>query len=465
MAILAFVLFLPFGTLLTMFLLPYFLGGSAFKNCPTPDAIFQAHWVERGTLRLRLQKNGFLHKEPHRISEMTLWESVWYWFEDWSRLISRKAFDVVDDFMIGPKGEQARVQTWLVNATETHFKLLDKVTKLYKLYRGKKGKTMLDKCFVVFYGLCAKFLFGHIVGKMMRTAEEAHKRGITFIGEGALCKDRELTHDGEDYPKYLAKKGYRTRPFFAHGDTLTAQVVYLQAMNLLQHHIKVPTSVYITGASSKIGVPVGIMLAAHGYRVFCNSESAQRVEEIKKKAEAYAPGAGERIFFSEKVNTSDLAECNLVITGKSKYAEELKQAMKPGTTLLNFAVPDPFTPSNLDGLPFYHVDGGSLDYSDVPNNLTFAMRLIAGKITYSCHAWTLICAITGRTGEDELGAVDLDQMEEFWAIAQSLGFKLPEATDFLHPAVLPTPGGMPVAHKTPEPPVRTRRADGTSIAA
>jgi len=397
---------------------PYILRFAKTSRAPVPATIFVAHWIEVWTLRLQFRRYRHLQQDPHD-TVMTVLEWIVFGFLSLCRAVSPMAYDVVNDFTIGGK----HTQIWLVNFNIWHF-IIPGFTR-------------------------------YIIWKMLRTVHDAKRKGVRFVGLGALLKDRGLTDDG----MYFADALGMDRPFLAHGDTLTAQTVFLQALALAG---KLGTKrVFITGATSKIGRAIAIRLAESGFTVFLYSEGKRAKDgtDGQARVNAIMDEAGEYACNMVYAPGMDMAgSCGLIITGKRTGGQTLLNLAQPRTAFLNFSVPDPLTPELLCGRPLYHYDGGLLDYSAIPSTLTFAMRLIAGQVTYACHAWLLVCAMKGWTDRDELGPVKISDMSEFWTAAEECGFKLPEGTSFLHPMALPEKGAAIPGYSTPPPRRRRKEA-------
>lgn len=380
---------------------------------------FLAHWVETYTVLLKFKRWQHMHRDPHDV-ELSKLQLFLCGFYSLCSLVSPLSHEVVNVFDFSGK----QVGTVLVNVFAWHFAIPKWLggTTVWPLY---------------------------IRWKMKRATVAAHAMGVRLQGLGAATKDHQLTDDGMWYTKVLGDN----RPKLVHGDTLTAVTVYHQVMMLLKYTES--NRIFLTGATSKIGRALAVRLARAGITVCMytvGKGSKERFNEIVREA-----GEAGR-FLQHSINFSDLSTCRLCVTGKSKDKKELLANARLGTVFLNFAVPDPFTPADLEGMPFYHYDGALLDYSEISNTLVFAMRLKQGQYTYACHAWLLTAAKLGIT-VDELGPVNVDEMDMFWEAARSVGFKLPELTSFLYPVEEPPKmEDKDYRHTTPRPAVRPRKA-------
>ena len=336
--------------------------------------LFLAHWVENWNWLLWFIHS--LHKKPENASRWSFLSPLYYLMSIFYAL-GRKSYDEVDNFKFG----KIEGHTWLIRNFGWHFMI------------GRFRKT--------------------IQKRILDAILQAQAQGYSVIGLGALTKAEWLTAGG----KWIVDElGDRLHTPIVHGDTLTAATVYHKAVELIE---KMPvTSIFITGATSKIGRAVTLLLATKGYKVFMYSDSADRVNDIKSEAGKYA----ENIIHAKAL--SDGSGCLLWITGKSiPSGKKLLKYVPKGATLLNFSVPDPVTTTDLKGYDINHVEGGLLSYEHSNTTLHFTMRLRPG-ITYACHAGTMVHAYKGWKFH-EVSHVDLDMIDETWNAAKELGFKLP----------------------------------------
>lgn len=402
-----------------MMMVPYFTRARASSFGAPAKYVFLAHWVETYTCLLKFKRWQHMHKNPHdvELSPGLLFLCALYSF---CSLVSPMSHEVVDVYDF--KG--ARTEIWLVNAYAWHF-------QIPKWLGG------------LLWAAYARW-------KMKWAVIEANRRGVKLVGLGALTKHHQLTDDGMWYVGQLGDK----RPKLAHGDTVTMAALFHLSMRLLQH--MGVSAVFLTGATSKIGRALAVRLARTQVHVYLYSNGKHSDSEITEVLRE----AGDASKYLHHTRTfAELKLCRVCVTGKERYAEELINNAIPGTAFVNFAVPDPFTPEMLEGRPFYHYDGGLLDYSGIPNNLTFAMRLKQGCYTYACHAWLLTAAVLGVEA-DELGPVDVCKMDFYWQCITQAGFKLPEQlTSFLYPVNLPGKNGEEVPrHTTPRLAVRLQNS-------
>ena len=342
--------------------------------------VFLAHWVESWNWLLWWISD--LHRHPdHR------WHWVWlcpvYIFMSFIYLVGKKAYDIVDSFRFnGVEGE-----TYLVRNFGWHFLL------------AGKGLNSLGK----------------IKERILTAVMAAQENGASVIGLGALVKDETVTRGGDWIRKQL---GDSLKIPLVHGDTLTAATVIEQA-ELLLVGFNITSPVFLTGATSKVGRAVALVLAKKGIRVKMFTRSQARFGKITAEAGLY----GENL---ERVNYLQAGkDCGLWIIGKITPAgKDLLEFIPDGAKVISFAVPNPLSPKNLKTRPdIYLLEGGLLAYDPDITDLTFTMRLKPG-ITYACHAALIVHAQRGWT-QDELGPVDIGKIPLVWQAALEMGFFLP----------------------------------------
>lgn len=342
--------------------------------------VFLAHWVESWNWLLWWIPD--LHRNAdHR------WRWIWLWpvymFMSFVYLVGRKAYDIVDSFRFnGVEGE-----TYLVRNFGWHF------------FLAGRGVTSLDK----------------IKERILTAVMAAQKNGASVIGLGALLKDETVTRGGEWIRKRL---GDSLKIPLIHGDTLTAAAVIKQVESL-RAEFNITGPIFLTGATSKIGRAIALVLAGEGIRVKMFTHSKARFDRIV--AEAGICGMN-----MERVTDLEAGrDCRLWITGKITPAgKNLLGSIPFEAKVINFAVPNPLSPKDLRTRPdIYLVEGGLLAYNPAITSLTFTMRLKPG-ITYACHAALAVHAQMGWT-EDELGQVDIGRIWVVWQLASEMGFSLP----------------------------------------
>lgn len=229
------------------------------------------------------------------------------------------------------------------------------------------------------------------------------------IGLGALVKAEWLTAGGKGVVDQL---GDKLKVPMVHGDTLTAATV---VKRILQFN---PTSVFLTGATSKIGRAVALELASRGITVKLLTESKKRFAEIKNEASDF----GQFIVWATSLKEG--ADCPLWVTGKAEPAgKKLLGYIPKGATVINFSVPNPVNERLFKArLDIRFVEGGLLAFDPERSTQSFNMRLWAGE-TYACHAGTIVHAYMGWR-HHEVGHVDMAKIWSVWEAAESLGFFL-----------------------------------------
>jgi predicted amino acid dehydrogenase len=342
--------------------------------------IFLAHWVEGWNLLLLPFR--FLRKNPEKTWIFwPLFPVCWLWSFFW--LVGKRSYDIVDEFSFEVHDNKVAAKTVLLRNFGLHFFLPN--------YRPVITKRILDT--------------------ILSLQDETD-----VIGLGALVKDERITQGGNLIVEHL---GDRLRVPIIHGDTLTAAVVFQQVL-LARDNYKIKSPVFLTGSTSKIGRAVALSLAKQGIEVLMYTKDRERYEVIKKEANSF----GERLIYSDFIE--DGKKCALWVTGKAiPGGKEIIGLIPPGGIVINFAVPNPIKQKELkkrkDILSF---EAGLLGYDPVKTDLSFTMRLRPG-ITYACHAATFIHAYMGWE-HNEVGAVDITEMENIWTIAQDAGFFLPK---------------------------------------
>ena len=258
----------------------------------------------------------------------------------------------------------------------------------------------------------------------------AQEQGIDVVGLGALNKAEWLNGGGAELVQEL---GDRLRIPVVHGDTMTAAAVYqlvLQVMAAQQHP---RTRVFITGGTSKTGRALALALMRRGTRVRLLTTSASRFKEIRSAA----GGAGHLLSRAESLEQGH--DCQLWITGKAVPAgARLRDEIPIGAAVVNFSVPDPLRPEDLQRRSdLLHLDAGLLAYDPDKTDMWFTLGLRRGLL-YACHAGTIVHAHRGWR-HHEVGEVDVERMDEVWAAAMELGLRLPNPTSHHRPVNLRVP--------------------------
>jgi len=259
---------------------------------------------------------------------------------------------------------------------------------------------------------------------------DAVDQNIRVVILGNFNKAEWMNHGGSDIVEKYKDRLKGT--YISHGDTLSAAVIYKFTMRLKQQNYWVK-SVFVTGATSKIGRGVCLSLANEGIRVVMLTQCKERFDEI-------AAEAGENSKFL--VYASDLSEgksCDLWLTGKMiPYGTELLNAIPADATVVNFAVPDPLTPKLLQSRPdLLHLDSGLLAYDLKAMSPKFTWLLPSGVI-YACLGGGIVHSVLGYE-KHEVGPVIISEMDKYWNAALELGFSIPAPSSFYTPITLPAP--------------------------
>jgi sterol desaturase/sphingolipid hydroxylase (fatty acid hydroxylase superfamily)/predicted amino acid dehydrogenase len=271
-----------------------------------------------------------------------------------------------------------------------------------------------------------------IISRIENAVLEAQEKGIKVVGLGNFNKAEWINHGGLDIVERLKDKLNGTT-FIAHGDTLSAASVFQYSMWLKENNYW-RKSVFITGATSKIGRALCLQFAKKGITVYMYSQVRARYQEIVDEA---APEDQHLLIYSD--NLADGKNSDLWLTGKMIPAgKELISAIPKYATIVNFAVPDPLTPKVLATRPdLLHLDSGLLAYDHKVMNPKFTWLLPSGTI-YACLAGCIVHSLLGVQAH-EVGPVIIDEMDKYWNAAQKFGFCTPPHSSFYNPITLPPP--------------------------
>lgn len=352
---------------------------------------FIAHWIEPVSLLLKYRAFWWLHRDFNR-SRSVMWLDSLCRRASERYLKGQRAFDVVDEFRLA----------------------------------GISGETVVIRNF--FHHFLLRTERERIIDRICSAVISAQDRGSTVVGLGALTKDESLTRGGQ---VIVSRLGSDLQIPVVHGDTMTAAVVFEQAMRLIERFDLGGAPVFLIGATSKIGRAVAISLARRGVRVRMLTESLSRFENIKREAGQF----GSYMEFTDKVESGH--DCRFWITGKARPSgEAVVRHLPMGAVVLNFSVPDPL--EGYLGLrpDVYHLDGGLVYFDPRTSSQWFRMRLKPGFM-HACHAGTVIHAHQ-RWRHSEVGPVEVDRMGMTLEVGQNIGFSLPPYTSFLQPIELPT---------------------------
>lgn len=339
---------------------------------------FLAHRVESWNALLDSKLFNHLHKNP-QLHWFWIWMAPLYWAVSIISLFTRRGYDVVDEFY----------------------------------FSGMKSQTVLLQNygwhFLEWLGL-----WGFIKRRILRTVL-AMQKVSQVIGLGALVKNEKLTQGGE---WIVEKLGDKLTSWLVHGDTLTAAAVLKKIDEVIRkYHFN--SSVFMTGATSKIGRAIALKLAENQISVKMYTRSEKRFAEIVAEAGEFGR------FLTRAKSLKEGADCQLWLTGKSKPSgKKLLRAIPKGSVVINFAVPNPLGENNHQPKPgVLAIEGGLLAFDESVTNIRFNMRNKPG-FTYACHAATAVHTYKGWKFH-EVGRVKLPMLREVWQAAEEIGFFLP----------------------------------------
>lgn len=351
-----------------------------------PKIVFIVHWVESWNWLLKFFE--ILNQHPENAWMFVALAPI-YKLMSVVYLFSKKSHDVIDNYKFG---DSLIGETRIIRNFGWHF--------FIKKFRP----------------LILERIFDTVLASQ---GDDDPEKRIRVTGLGALIKAEWLTAGGKLIVDALGEK---LKVPLVHGDTLTAATLISQAIRLIDK-FKINSPVAITGATSKIGRPTCIALAAkRGLIIKMYTKSRQRFEEIKREADGYGCGH----LLKQVTSLKEMGDCKLWITGKAiPSGKKLLKAMPMCAIALNFSVPNPLSKSNLKSRrDVYPVEGGLLAYDPKTTTLSFTMRLIPGLV-YACLAGTMVHAFKGWT-HHEVGPVKMHTLWETWQAAKELGFFLPE---------------------------------------
>jgi len=193
-------------------------------------------------------------------------------------------------------------------------------------------------------------------------------------------------------------------------------------------------SVFITGATSKIGRALCLQFAKQEITVYMYSQVRARYQEIVDEA---APEHQHYLIYTD--NLADGKNSDLWLTGKMiPSGKELIDAIPKYATIVNFAVPDPLSPKILATRPdLLHLDSGLLAYDHKVMCPRFTWLLPSGSI-YACLAGCIVHSLLGIQAH-EVGPVIIEEMDKYWKAALQFGFSIPPHSSFYNPITLPPP--------------------------
>lgn len=347
------------------------------KRADLPKFTFLVHWVENWNLALHWSQA--LRRNPKL---KTFWLPLWPLFALMSLfyLFGKKSHQVIDQFTFdGKLNGEIRI---LRNLGWHYF---------VKSQRNKIRRRILDAVL------------------------KAQEEGSSVIGLGALNKAEWLTAGGKWIVDTL---GDKLKVPVVHGDTLTAVAICKMILSVLK--IDNQDRVFLTGATSKIGRAVVLVLAARKVTVKCYTSSQERFDALRKEA------GNNSLYLVRAESLEDGADCKVWVTGKAiPTGKKLLKAIPGEAVVVNFSVPNPLSDGVLKRRPDIRaIEGGLLAYDPAKTNFSFTMRLKPG-LTYACHAGTMVHAYMGWK-HHEVGQVKISNLIPTWKAAKELGFFIPE---------------------------------------
>ncbi|XP_076931016.1 very-long-chain aldehyde decarbonylase CER3-like [Bidens hawaiensis] len=229
----------------------------------------------------------------------------------------------------------------------------------------------------------------------------ADRIGVKVLSLAALNKNEALNGGG----KLFVKKHPDLKVRVVHGNTLTAAVI----INEIPQDVK---EVFLTGATSKLGRAIALYLARRQVRVLMLTQSTERFKSIQKEA---SPENQNLLIQVTKFQAAK--HCKTWILGKWTTPREQTWA-PPGTHFHQFVVPPVFElrrdctysklaamklPDDVQGL-------GSCEYT------------MERGVVHACHAGGIVHLLEGWT-HNEVGAINVDQLDVVWETALRHGFK------------------------------------------
>ena len=159
---------------------------------------------------------------------------------------------------------------------------------------------------------------------------DADSMGVQYLGLAALNKAEWLNHGGVDLLPHLTGRSIK----LVHGNTLTAAAVY----HALCMKTNPTDAVFVTGATSKIGRALCLMLASRGNPVVMMTASTARFNGIR--AECYRElGAEAAARLSAAASYAEGEACACWVIGKWITEEELRAHVPAAGLVIDYAVP------------------------------------------------------------------------------------------------------------------------------
>jgi len=296
-------------------------------------------------------------------------------------------------------------------------------------YKSAVGSTWIIKNLGAHYLM--KSLKKTIIKRIENAILDAQAKGIKVVGLGNFNKAEWINHGGLDIVENLKDKLQGT--YISHGDTLSAAVVYQYAIWLKENNYW-NKSVFVTGATSKIGRALCLQLIKKGIKVYMFTQCRPRFEEIAAEAD---PSLRHLLVFCNDLKEGK--DCDIWFTGKMiPRGKELITAIPKHAIIVNFAVPDPLTPAHMSKRSdLLHLDSGLLKYDTDVMDPKFTWLLPQGNI-YACLGGCIVHSVLGIE-EHEVGPVKIEDMDKYWNAALQMGFSIPPHSSFYTPITMPPP--------------------------
>ncbi|KAJ7533238.1 hypothetical protein O6H91_13G039100 [Diphasiastrum complanatum] len=230
---------------------------------------------------------------------------------------------------------------------------------------------------------------------------EAEKGGARVISLSALNKNESLNGGGT----LFVNKHKDLRIRIINGNTLTAAVI----LNKLPTDLK---QIFLTGAMSHIGRAIAIYLCQRGVQVMMLTTSQDQYETIL--AEVPVQYRGNLV---QVVKYQDGQHCSVWVIGKALTPSEQKWA--PSGTHFHQFVLAPILESRKDciyeKLPAMQVP------KDMKGLRSCEMTMPRG-VLHACHVGGIVHTLE-RWEHHEVGAIDVDRIDQTWDAAVKHGFK------------------------------------------
>lgn len=245
-----------------------------------------------------------------------------------------------------------------------------------------------------------------INSKIQEAIMSANDSGVKVIGLGALNKNEALNRGGKLFVDRLDKDG-ALKVRVVHGNTLTAAAVLQKISSDVE-------TVFVTGATSKLGRAISLHLAeTRGVKVIMYTQSPERFEAIRMEAKE---DARHLLVHATKMEAGANVQDWIV----GKFCSPTDQALAPPkATFHQFVVP-PLQETRSDctytELPAFRLPPQVRDFK------TCEMTMQRGCV-HACHAGAIVHLLEGWQ-HHEVGTIDHTRIDETWAAATRHGFVL-----------------------------------------